>query len=508
MQSSAQRTSQRSLFLLRALAILLGISYWSFGPFDPDLGWQLFGGKWIAEHGELPSSDPINSFAGSWHNYHWLSQIFFYQMFSHGGYEGLRVAFGLVMSVFLLTVLEVFHLASHGRARPVLLALVFALSITLIHQVVSIRPQILSLTAIAASLLILQREKPFELLLLLLIAIISANIHVYWIFIPYMWLALRCLPRLLQGAPYSAVYAWGGLFLLCLAGLISPYGILGSDPSLFGILRNYSLIWDYLHLQPAIAKAIGEFKSSLAVRSFQLWIFLAFIVLAARSYRRKDWAAYPGQLVLLLTAVLLAIKSIKFIALLPIFSAPILFIYLGRVTSPAVKDMLRTGERAFHYVLLLSLIVVTAFAVRYNPYSYRNVAALELLYPSGPCGRLADLPLPLKSGRDHLRVLTEFDHGGWCKWFVDNRDPRQIIKVTTDNRTQGVPEEHYVRSFDLFQLRGNWLATLERWAPDAIVVSKLAPLSQVLALSPNRWRMEMQDTNFALFTPVGSRSGE
>ena len=36
--------------LLTVACILYGLSFWTFPPHDPDLGWHLLGGRWIAEH--------------------------------------------------------------------------------------------------------------------------------------------------------------------------------------------------------------------------------------------------------------------------------------------------------------------------------------------------------------------------------------------------------------------------------------------------------------------------
>ena len=82
------------------------------------------------------------------------------------------------------------------------------------------------------------------------------------------------------------------------------------------------------------------------------------------------------------------------------------------------------------------------------------------------------------------------------------RDPRFDVRVTTDNRTQGVPEYHYVKSYDLFGLRNEWAQTLEFWNPEAAIVDKTYPLATYMALAKGRWKMVAQDNNFALFVPA------
>jgi hypothetical protein len=74
--------------------------------------------------------------------------------------------------------------------------------------------------------------------------------------------------------------------------------------------------------------------------------------------------------------------------------------------------------------------------------------------------------------------------------------------VTTDNRTQGFPGEHFERSFNLFGAKRDWLATLVEWRPDAAVVQKAYPLAQFMGLSPDRWRKIVEDREFVVFVPL------
>jgi hypothetical protein len=71
--------------------------------------------------------------------------------------------------------------------------------------------------------------------------------------------------------------------------------------------------------------------------------------------------------------------------------------------------------------------------------------------------------------------------------------PTLDIRVTTDNRTQGVPDEHCLDSFQLHNVKGSWLQTLDAWRPDAVVVALSFPLAQFLAFDKVRWELVHED---------------
>src|SRR4051794_28050425 len=80
------------LYPIPALTALQPISEW-------DTGWHLRTGQWIAEHGSVPSTDPVSSYGQGkpWVAYSWL-----FGLLLHGLYE----AFGLTGILFYRIVLS------------------------------------------------------------------------------------------------------------------------------------------------------------------------------------------------------------------------------------------------------------------------------------------------------------------------------------------------------------------------------------------------------------------
>ena len=186
-------------FIVYLTVIALGLSRWALPINDPDLGWQLLGGQWILEHHSLPSYDFINALNSNWHDYHWLAQIVLYKLYSIGGFELLKFAYGLFMAAFFCLVTNVFHKALGLKPSLIVWALCSILACFLLAYISSIRPQMLALFGVALSLRILQnRASISQLLALFLITALLANLHVYWLLIPALWLALRIIPGLLR----------------------------------------------------------------------------------------------------------------------------------------------------------------------------------------------------------------------------------------------------------------------------------------------------------------------
>jgi len=109
---------------------------------DPDTYWHIAAGRWIMEHGSVPTADPFShSMSGApWIAFEWLSELVIFGAYHFGGWAGLVVlaasAYALVLAVmarFLITRMEPVHallfiglaagmMMTHALARPHLLA--------------------------------------------------------------------------------------------------------------------------------------------------------------------------------------------------------------------------------------------------------------------------------------------------------------------------------------------------------------------------------------------------
>ena len=500
-----QRTPARGVRrVLALLAVLLSSLCLATPPTDPDLGWHLLGGAWIVAHRAVPASDFINSFNPSWHDYHWLGQLGLFGLFSLGGYRLLSVALALLMCALLL-ILSAIVASNRLAARHGSVAALFLLfSAALLLQIAQIRPQMVALAGVAYALwLMLHPPWKWELLVLAPLTVLLANIHVYWVFVPFLWFAYRCVPRLFRRRSLSPGLAWGGLALLSAAAFVSPYGLFVERGALPGVLMNYALVYEYLSIPSILRSTVGEFRSPFAMPGPGFYLLLLSIVLFLRNVHLRRLLARPGSAVGGAVAFALAASGAKYVGVFAILGLPLLLDTQAAVVRDTLAriDTLAGGRR------VSLLVVAAAFAamlLAWWPPVAPSEEALRARYPLGACEAIPSLGLARRGERDHLRILTHFDYGGWCRWFIFEKDPSADIRVTTDNRTQGVPPEFYADSMDLFFVRHAWARTLGRWAPDAIVIRKDYPLAQVLALAHDQWAMRYEDDDWAVFVPSAS----
>ncbi len=520
--------------------ILFGFRYCSFGPYDPDLGWHLLGGAWMVNNGYLPRQDFINSFNPEWHDYHWLGQLLFYKIYNLGGYALLRLSFGLFVGYLFKVLLDLAAL----RTKRVMLSsfIITVVAALLIDQVASIRPQMISLLIIALTLRRLnQRATKWEPWYLFSLAVFLVNVHVYWVFVPFLWFLFRAAPRFYRKRSASAAYAWGGLALLSSAGFVSPYGLFVPRLELPYALMNYALIWEYMDIPDVLHRTIGEFKSAFAFKGLNFWILIVSLMLISRFINWRRFLADFGNGAAAIISFYLTIDSVKYTAIFAVLGIPF---FVRQICAPIGRAILQSNlslltgtagilpanEGAANSsagkmptvpvspfapllnaiqilpaagLLLFSIYVsISEFPLKESE-RIKNEDDLNIMYPIKACQGLASLQLKPKDPLTHVRLLTHFDYGGWCRWAIYQSHPELDYRVTTDNRTQTVPQEHYERGFDLYNMKRQWLETLKVWAPDAAIVSKSYPLAQFMALAPAFWQKSYEDGTYAVFIPVG-----
>ena len=499
-----QRNNINFVLLLVSLTVLmLGLSFWSQPPFDPDLGWHLFGGAFIATQAQVPSVDLINSFSPRWHDYHWLAQWGMYLVYEKFGYQGLSVALGILSAAFAFLLLTIAQQMQLIRRSPLLVIFAVMLTLFLMARVTSVRPQVISLLVLGVTLSILKRKSAwYHNLTFLFLAVLAANVHVYWVFIPILYAIYRILPALRAHNRIIFYQRLCFLGILSLAGLISPYGLFhGADGWLW---ENYALLFDYLVMPDAVSSTIGELQSSFTSGTSAALLICLYLMIMARGFRKKDLTLSLPDLLSALLGLVLAIKATKFLAIFALLSFPYFLITLLRISRPFRLPIL-TPEKSLSRLLLSTLCL---FALVRTLYLFPAAAQLEKQLadnlPIKACEKIAQLPLVPSAPRQHVRVLTHFNYGGWCRWIIYNKAPARDFRVTIDGRTQWFPPEFFTKGIDLYNARYSWLETLKEWDPDVLLVQRDKPLASVLGLAQGNWRLEHEDARFVVFIPVRS----
>jgi hypothetical protein len=290
------------------------------------------------------------------------------------------------------------------------------------------------------------------------------------------------------------------LLLLASAGLFSPYGIFGKLHEPLDALIQYILLFDYYHGRDQLKDAINEFAPSFKRGTWQALLIVGYAWLAFKVQGWRRLLVLLPQYLAALASLCLALSAIKFLPLFALSALP-----LAAAGSKNLFAKLDTWLRSKQLILRSSasllLAAVLIMAVYYCPLINDNSHYMLEALPLKACTKLAALDLKPKAGRSHVRVLTHFDYGGWCRWAVYQANPALDYRVTTDGRTQFIDAGEIMKSFDLYRLNNDWAQTLTSWDPDAALVDKHRALAQFLARAPNLWTLRYEDEKFAIFTP-------
>jgi hypothetical protein len=487
--------------ILALIAVFSGLSFWGQPAFDPDLGWHLFGGEEISRTARVPTFDLINSFSTRWHDYHWLAQIVFYLIYDTYSYQGLSITLGVICACFSIIILGIASQQKILTRSPIITILALLFCLSLMIKVTSVRPQIIALTFLALSLYRLKNKPSYiEPLLLFVYTVIVANMHVYWVFVPFIYLFYRIIPSYKTYSRKSFYSKLLILILLSSAALFSPYGFFAGPEG--WILENYALIFDYLMMPEAVSKTIGELQSSFSsggTTPFLLCIALAIFV---RGFSKSDLRNHLPDFLVSLISFLLAIRATKFLAVFALLSFPYFLLCLYRVSRPFRKQILAPGRIYSPSVLAFILISVALYCGYRFPDKELVTSELQNQLPIKACQYIAGLNLKPNEDHEHIRVLTHFNYGGWCRWIMKQEAPMKDLRVTTDGRTQWFPPEFFTKAIDLYNARFDWLKTLKEWNPEVLLVQRDKPLANVLALAKGEWKLEYHDQMFAVFLPV------
>lgn len=245
-------------WVLAALGALLLISIFTSESGDSDTWWHLKTGQYIVQQHRLPAPDPF-----SWTAYmgkpaypgeettryfnlthEWLAQVMFYAAYAANGFTGLILLRALWLTAFCgLGGLIVYRrTGSYYRA----LGTAFAI-LCVVRLFVADRPQILTYTFIALTVLILESRK--RLWLLPPVLLVWANCHAGFI-MGWVVMGAYCAEALferLRGKPQADERR---LWLMCVAAIL----VSGLNPNVFNavpVLGYYresklqAVIWEW-----------------------------------------------------------------------------------------------------------------------------------------------------------------------------------------------------------------------------------------------------------------------
>ncbi len=438
----------------------------------------------------VPPFDFINSRQNFWHDYHWLIQLVMYQIYKNYGYLELICFYSTIFSLTCLTLFKIALNITKEQSQSILIALVASFaSCYLLKDVSSVRPQLISFLMISYTCyLLLKPALKLEGLILFLLAIILVNVHVYWIFIPFLYFCYRVIPTLTNYQTKDLVLK--NLLILCLislAGFISPYGIFTNGENFNDYFQNYSLILEYLQTDAFLKKFITEFLGGFQGWEPTSYICFAYLICLVRFVDKKSLSRDLGIHLAGAISLYLLFESVKFSSIFAILALVSWIKILPPISYRPNQKLL--------VILLISFNLSLTLGVLNRLQSKEKVADdIALFTPSLACSQLASLDLPRKK----FQILTEFTYGGWCYWSLFEKGITNF-QVTTDGRTQGVPIADYRTSYQIYGVREGWNKSIAEWNPDFILASREVPLAHVLPFFQAEWKNIYIDSGFAMY---------
>jgi hypothetical protein len=105
MNIPVQPATQRERLTIIVTAALLSILY-AVKIHDPDAWWHLATGRWIAQNGSIPATDPFSFLAAgeTWNYVNWPPDLFYYFAYSVGGFTALVVSKMLIAAGLLTAI--------------------------------------------------------------------------------------------------------------------------------------------------------------------------------------------------------------------------------------------------------------------------------------------------------------------------------------------------------------------------------------------------------------------
>jgi hypothetical protein len=351
---------------------------------DPDIGWHLAGGLWMLDHRQILHTDVLAAGGHKWVTYSWLFEVLIAVIFRSYGFRGLLVtqAFlvGLCFAVLSWAVDLSFGKEEPKGMRRFLPVVLSGFVLLFASPICHLRPQIISFIflVIEVSFLLTGRISTLQCFIL---TVIWANVHVYWIFSPFIFIFLSGLNLRRSSCIVGSV-------LLFMAGLASPY-----------FFQNYDILIQYALNHSTAYNLITEFQPASGKQGFVFAIFVAISVLIAIKCRE---ASRRSNQALTLIYVIFSAASFLQIKYLPVAGCLGVMLFCRSITTgfPAPEPRPALAEIAFYFIFLLSVCVVPLKEQILPSYSDLLKATRVLIEAGEPTGGT---------------ILNHFNSGGWIE---------------------------------------------------------------------------------------------
>lgn len=451
---------------------------------DADAWWHMAVGKWVVEHGTVPSLDPFSAYGQSrpWVAYSWIFGVLMYGVHAWLGLAGLLV---LRVLLALAATAALHRLALRQQPRFLAASGLALVASGLISILASERPWLFTIIFGALTLEVIldlrEGRRRWTFWALPVVYCLWANLHIQFIY-GLFFLGLAGLAALLDRhllrrlgtgqADTAWTPAWWRLFFLglacTLATLLNPYGY-----------RIYEVVLEY-GSQPTPFRLIAELMSMnfRGPAALVHWgVLTVALVCVFCLGRKRDLSAF--DVLLLAGAIFFCFRAQRDLWMV-VLAALVLLPRLGQA-EPDVR--LSLAPMLLAGMLVLGLAGGLAWLKGLDETRLRQSEAA--LYPAQALDWL----------RQHPQRGPMYNHLNWGGYLIWNFPE---FPVSMDGRTNLHGEERLQRSFSTWMGNG-WRDDPELNQAGFVIAPVGWALTELLRLDP-RFEKVYEDAVTVVFT--------
>ena len=453
---------------------------------DADYWWHIVTARWIVANHVLPSHDLYTYTVPThpWTDHEWLTELVMYALSKVGGMLAVSLGLGAVTWAGFWLIL-----ARIQRRRPHWLATAVALGLAAVAGVAvwGPRPQMVTFAGVCLELYLLDRffdDDKRSLWVLPPVVLLWANLHGGFVIV-FLFLAIAILVEAVRWlvtrqheAQHHTVQLLGAFVASAVAGLINPHGI---------GLYTYAARTQFSPIQQAF---IREWQSpdfhQLEFRGFEAMLVLLVVGLALRRFKVR-----PFDLLVALAGILLALQSVRHIAMFVAAATP-LFAWSWGPAVDAIEERwpklrarlnLDAPRTALAATVIAGVIAVGSLGTL--GYLLKGqTASTRANYPEGAADFLAAHP------NIGTRMFSDYAWGGY---FIYRFYPQQNRRVFLFGEADLMGDQVMNEYVDVFQLHSDWLDILNQNKVDYVVFEPDTALTSALATQPD-WHLVYSDS--------------
>jgi hypothetical protein len=456
---------------------------------DPDVWWHLRTGQWIVETGHVPHTDPFSFTRGGmpWVSHEWLSEIIFYELWTHLG-PGSLIGFSS-----LITTAGFLFLYARCPAKPHWAAALTVLGAAASAFSWGARPQMFTFTLASLLLWLLDQAEARPRLLLCVppLFLLWLNLHAGFALGPAL-LVLYFAGLIFESAVGTTPWPQARpivnrtllVMLACLA--LVPFNPSGA--------RLYRYPLDTLRSNGMRTFIVEWFSPNFHRLLYMPFLFVVLLLLIALAYSRSH---VNGRTLLpLLFTAAAAFDAVRHIPIFILLAIPVIAAATPNpVTSRPLTAALSVRRRrpAMFYVAAIVLLAVFAI-VRWIDLARSQAVREAELFPQKAVTFLETTPQP-------ERLFAFYDWGGYAIWKLGSK-----YRVFADGRADLYGNDLLRQSIQtVAQLHEGWEQVLDHWDVQTILMPPGSALAQALFLDA-RWKAAYGDSQAVVFVRA-TRSG-